>query len=74
MCGILFAIDKIDSQIEFGLSMLSHRGPDYRSFWRKNQLVLGHTLLSIMNSIVDAKQPYVDSQTENVLGRIPNRL
>ncbi|MEY5047644.1 MAG: hypothetical protein RLZZ175_1003 [Bacteroidota bacterium] len=67
MCGILFAIDKTDSQIEFGLSMLSHRGPDYQSFCRKNQLVLGHTLLSIMNSIVDAKQPYVDSQTENVL-------
>ena len=67
MCGILFAIDKTDSQIEFGLSMLSHRGPDNQSFWRKNQLVLGHTLLSIMNSIVDAKQPYVDSQTENVL-------
>ena len=58
MCGIyLTNLDYSDKQVDRKLFSIKHRGPDYQAFIRKNNVILGHTRLSIIDLNSRANQP-----------------
>ena len=66
MCGIVgFIKFKNDSNglneasLKLMVSKLSHRGPDFRDYWIKNNIFLGHTRLSIIDISKNGNQPMV---------------
>jgi len=77
MCGIYGAIGSnfsLDEHI-INLNKLKHRGPDNQSYFYENNVFLGHTRLSILDTTENANQPFIDD--ENVLvynGEIYNFL
>ncbi|MEQ9299470.1 MAG: asparagine synthase (glutamine-hydrolyzing) [Cyclobacteriaceae bacterium] len=56
MCGILFSING-DLSLE-SLKLLRHRGPDNQEIWRKANVTIGHTRLSIVDLSTEANQPF----------------
>jgi asparagine synthase (glutamine-hydrolysing) len=67
MCGILGLLGKDVSKFrkEFlkALSLLKHRGPDYQGWLMVNEnLLLGHTRLSIIDLTSEANQPMKDEE------------
>ncbi len=59
MCGILVAMGVNKSQMQFGaaLNLLTHRGPDHQGIVRFDDVFLGHTRLSIIDTSSNAHQP-----------------
>ena len=71
MCGLLleFSNTKINQEnFKNGLSLLSHRGPDNNSILQINQnLILGHTRLSIQDLSKFANQPMTDKEGYSII-------
>ena len=66
MCGIAGFIkfknnrnDLNEASLKAMVSKLSHRGPDFRDYWIKNNVFLGHTRLSIIDISKNGNQPMV---------------
>ena len=66
MCGIAGFIkfknnrnDLNEASLKAMVSKLSHRGPDFRDYWIKNNIFLGHTRLSIIDISKNGNQPMV---------------
>ncbi|WP_200762812.1 asparagine synthase (glutamine-hydrolyzing) [Nitrosophilus alvini] len=58
MCGIFGVFGKYDEKRAFeSLSLLTHRGPDSRGFYKDEKIFLGHTRLSIIDPGRRADQP-----------------
>jgi len=59
MCGIVgFAGSNGSlSELEQAVNSLTHRGPDFRSTWQKEMVMLGHSRLSIIDLSAEANQP-----------------
>ena len=59
MCGIFGVVNYLDEQrFKNALSLLSHRGPDDSGSYidDKNQIALGHTRLSIIDTSKNGRQ------------------
>jgi asparagine synthase (glutamine-hydrolysing) len=72
MCGFVGIIrrdgERVDpSIVELMLERLSHRGPDGRGVWSKDEVSLGHVRLSILDLSDLASQPMVTSDGKGVL-------
>jgi len=72
MCGILGIIQKgsnLDTykRFERALSLLQHRGPDYQSVLTIDNVILGHTRLSIIDLTASANQPFFDREKKFVI-------
>ncbi|MFT5250665.1 MAG: asparagine synthase (glutamine-hydrolyzing) [bacterium] len=65
MCGIAgffgqhIGFPKNDSEFLNSLEPLKRRGPDNQSIWRKDNVSLGHTRLSIIDLTEEANQPFI---------------
>lgn len=60
MCGILGAYGYFKKEyFTKGLESLSHRGPDFSGVYELNELMLGHSRLSIIDPYPEANQPFV---------------
>ena len=64
MCGIFLFTknNNLNLNGEIFLENLKHRGPDFQKIYRDNDVVIGHTLLSIRDEIDKSIQPVI---TEN---------
>jgi len=72
MCGFVGIIRRDgecvnSSNVELMLERLSHRGPDGRGVWTKDEVALGHVRLSILDLSDLASQPMVTSDGRGVL-------
>jgi len=56
MCGIIGGYKKGD--VEEGLTMLLHRGPDAHSILEHSGVFLGHTRLAIIDPVSSSNQPF----------------
>ena len=61
MCGIsgiVFKKNNVDTSKIIGMNeILSHRGPDHSGYLKHNNLLLGHTRLSIIDLSSKGAQP-----------------
>ena len=63
MCGILTAIGNHNKEsFEKALCTLSHRGPDAQGIWGEQEILMGHTRLSIIDLDRRSNQPMVDER------------
>lgn len=64
MCGIYGEIngDNTMDKQSYRLNMLDHRGPDYKSYFYYQNIFLGHTRLSIIDTSENANQPMEDER------------
>jgi asparagine synthase (glutamine-hydrolysing) len=72
MCGIIgiyyFKKSAVtESQIRQSLQALDRRGPDNSGFFHNEQVLLGHTRLSIIDISSQANQPFTDSSGKYTL-------
>ncbi|QQS35708.1 MAG: asparagine synthase (glutamine-hydrolyzing) [Ignavibacteriales bacterium] len=75
MCGFLgvikykniFEEGKIRQRIDYAKRYLNHRGPDQNDFFLNERIALIHTRLSIIDTSLQARQPYFDSNHEYAL-------
>lgn len=71
MCGFLGVIQKNvnleTARFKEALSLLRHRGPDNISFVQKNNYILGHARLSIIDLNERSNQPMVHLETQTTL-------
>lgn len=68
MCGIVgFSGCGTPSQLEAGVRVINHRGPDFQNYkwFGENQTGLGHARLSIIDLSSDGNQPMYDPITGN---------
>ena len=64
MCGINGIISKSINDVDVANikkmnSILYHRGPDASDFWSNDQVVFGHTRLSIIDIDKRSNQPFI---------------
>ncbi len=60
MCGILGACGNFDKErFQKALEKLRHRGPDHSGIYEGENLLLGHTRLSIIDPHPEAHQPFI---------------
>ena len=57
MCGILVSSNYYFKNKNFNLDLISHRGPDISNFVEIDNILFGHTLLSIRDSVDNSIQP-----------------
>jgi len=75
MCGIVIGVNT-----KWGndpLSTLSHRGPDFSNFIKKNNIFMGHTRLSILDLSKTGNQPMVSNDKNYIMvynGEIYNHI
>lgn len=68
LCGILGIWSKnklpdtCKSQLERGLEIIKHRGPDYQSYKSYSNAILGHVRLSIIDPNPRSNQPFIDDK------------
>lgn len=77
IAGILGANPKNVSTIQLMLEAQKHRGPNARSFWNDDKVVLGHNRLSIIDLSENANQPMISNCGNYVIvfnGEIYNYL
>jgi asparagine synthase (glutamine-hydrolysing) len=76
MCGILGSFpDSDSSKFNDSLSLLAHRGPDYQEVYDFEELLLGHTRLSIIDLNEQSHQPMqIDNLVLVFNGEIYNYL
>ena len=81
MCGIIGIkcsdANKFSNSIESLMDTFEYRGPDDKGVWSKDDLVLGHRRLSIIDPSPDGHQPMIDADNGNVIvfnGEIYNYL
>lgn len=77
MCGIIGKIGGKYVKPESFLDSLSHRGPDNIGFFEENNIMLGHTRLSIQDLSENGNQPMFSADNRYVLifnGEIYNHL
>ena len=70
MCGIFGVVNYLDEQrFKNALSLLSHRGPDDSGSYidDRNQIALGHTRLSIIDTSKNGKQPMVSESKRFII-------
>ncbi len=69
MCGIVGIVGPgaEAKNIEAMTSQISHRGPDFQSHWKTENLALGHARLSIIDLTEGANQPFVDPESGAVI-------
>ena len=70
MCGIFGVINCLDEQrFKNALSLLNHRGPDDFGLYIdcENQIALGHTRLSIIDTSSNGKQPMVSESKRFII-------
>jgi len=56
MCGILGAVN-FNGSLESSLDLMKHRGPDAGSFYKNNNIILGHRRLKVIDLSDNANQP-----------------
>lgn len=76
MCGILGAIsDNSLGKFKSSLALLKHRGPDNQSIYSADNILLGHTRLSIIDVATHSHQPMeIDNLVLTFNGEIYNYL
>ena len=70
MCGIFGVVNYLDEQrFKNALSLLNHRGPDDSGSYidDKNQIALGHTRLSIIDTSKNGRQPMVSESKRFII-------
>ena len=71
MCGFIGLYNKNFSNIRYSgnhlKGLLRHRGPDYASMVKEDNLLLVHNRLSIIDLSEEANQPFVSADTGNIL-------
>ncbi len=70
MCGILGYIGGNQStrdNFDNALDLLEHRGPDDSGVFKKNEIILGHRRLSILDLSKEGHQPLIDEVNNNVI-------
>ena len=71
MCGINGIINlplvKPEESIQKMNASLSHRGPDAKGFFYENDVLLGHTRLSIIDLSAEANQPFYSEDNNYVI-------
>lgn len=74
MCGILGAFGDLKKErFEKALETLSHRGPDFSGVYEGENILFGHTRLSIIDPFPEANQPFLVDNTVAVFnGEIYN--
>ncbi|MGY5354049.1 asparagine synthase (glutamine-hydrolyzing) [Wenyingzhuangia sp. IMCC45467] len=60
MCGIagVIGVDANQKSLDCMLEKQHHRGPDYRGFWKDENVFLGHNRLSILDLSAKSNQPF----------------
>ena len=76
MCGVLGAIsDNNLGKFKSALALLKHRGPDNQGIYSSNNILLGHTRLSIIDVAIHSHQPMeMDNLVLTFNGEIYNYL
>ena len=63
MCGIYVTNLSIDQDdLKRKLNFISHRGPDFKGYFQKNDLSFGHTRLSILDLDSRSNQPMIHNE------------
>lgn len=63
MCGIYVTNLSIDQDnLKRKLNFISHRGPDFKGYFQKNDLSFGHTRLSILDLDTRSNQPMIHNE------------
>ncbi len=69
MCGIVGAysgqqpIEELESLIAKAVNVLAHRGPDFSSFRTMNNICMGHSRLSIIDTSESGHQPFYNDRS-----------
>lgn len=83
MCGIVGLVtlkrkidNTLESQFKESLQNINHRGPDNSSFIKSNNILFGHTRLSVLDLTDDSNQPmnFLDKYTLVFNGEIYNYI
>ncbi|HEU4903907.1 MAG TPA: asparagine synthetase B, partial [Flavisolibacter sp.] len=77
MCGIIGSISDRFRFTQQDIAVLSHRGPDDEGLFIEDDVMLGHTRLSIVDVSANGHQPMVSSDGNYLLifnGEIYNHL
>ncbi|MCG8671821.1 MAG: asparagine synthase (glutamine-hydrolyzing) [Pseudomonadales bacterium] len=74
MCGILLGLNLNQSKFDFEktLSILTHRGPDEAGIHHQDNLLMGHTRLSIIGT-QNGRQPFV-SEDNQILAMVNGEI
>ncbi|HOZ30721.1 MAG TPA: asparagine synthase (glutamine-hydrolyzing) [Bacteroidales bacterium] len=73
MCGITGvycfsgSAENYRDKLSAAVDKLSYRGPDYKNSYFHNQIGLGHTRLSVIDTSEAAKQPFIDNSGKYAL-------
>ena len=72
MCGIIAVVPKNGNHVkrinlEYAVSSMKHRGPDYQSLISNNKFGLGHCRLAIVDKTNNGNQPFSITSSEDAL-------
>lgn len=76
MCGIVCGSSSsvVNSQVEQALNVVASRGPDATTYFREEQVFLGHTLLSLVASSLDLAIQPIWSRDRSVVGCVNGEI